>query len=951
MMLRHWFFIVLSCLLTLTGRADGGRLDDIRRTLEMSSSRQVQEKVFLHMDNTCYFVGDTIWYKAYVVRADDLRYTDMSRILYVELLTPDGLLVERQRVIVSDRGFGCGQFCLQDSLYSGYYEVRAYTRWMLNFNVSLQRYSRDDSHLFYSSDMARDYFRRWDGLYSRVLPIYSRPDSAGDYTYKRMYGRPKQDVQKAAKRELHATFFPEGGRLVEGVPCRVAFELTDQDGAAVSLTGRVTDGGRDVAEARTQHQGRGVFTVTPGKNRLRGEFRWRGEDYAFDLPKADASGVALRLDGGRVKLVARGMPAGEYGLSVLCRGVLQDFRSVTFGADGSAEVELPASLPTGVNDVTLFTADGRIVADRLFFVNGHDYDIGRAVVESGAKVQYDPYEEVNLQLACGGVTAPTLVSVAVRDARTDEETYDDGDIRTELLLSSELKGFVASPAYYFAADDEEHRQALDVLMMVQGWRRYDWRELADTAYMDRRYQPEKSMTVEGSVYKTPDLTLAEPEEVASWARGRGMTGLKEKEQEEVANPFVGETEADGDGTEAGGSGASSGNAAAAAAIGTADFASSIEYGNLGDANAEIGVNHGGLKHEVLVEAEMVFTDGVVGGTQLTHDGGRYLFEVPPFYGTTILKMKAYDEKDSLQKSMSSVKDRDVLKEDAYPDYYVKRDMPYPVFSSKYGYYQTHAPEIRTSLDLARPDSLSSMETDDHLLSNVDVKGRRRGRRAIDYNKPAYVVDAYDVYNDITDYGLSFGMYDMRQFPVQIARFLYGNMGRYNRYNVAGRVDRFTYYRTFNPDGNLDPSVSGMSSAMDNRNSQALYDKLKLKSLNKIRIFTDFEPRNSDVPLTESRTIADVTVEMVPFEEGVTQKTFRDRYIVFKGFNEPAAFYNPDYSNRTPDAPKDYRRTLYWNPNVVTDSEGRLTTRFYNNGKETRIKVSVAGITPEGKFVY
>lgn len=78
------------------------------------------------------------------------------------------------------------------------------------------------------------------------------------------------------------------------------------------------------------------------------------------------------------------------------------------------------------------------------------------------------------------------------------------------------------------------------------------------------------------------------------------------------------------------------------------------------------------------------------------------------------------------------------------------------------------------------DSLSelTMENDVHQLQNVNVKGRRRGRRAIDWNKPAYVRDAYDLYNDMTDYGLSFGMYDMRQFPMQVAKFLFGNMGRW-----------------------------------------------------------------------------------------------------------------------------------------------------------------------------
>ena len=126
---------LLSVLLLAFSHVQAGSLDDIRQALEASSMSQVQEKVYVYTDNQCYFIGDTLWYKAYVVRADNLEPTDMSRILYVELLSPDGMLVERQQVIVAPEGYSCGQFALKDSLYSGYYELRAYTRWMLNFGV------------------------------------------------------------------------------------------------------------------------------------------------------------------------------------------------------------------------------------------------------------------------------------------------------------------------------------------------------------------------------------------------------------------------------------------------------------------------------------------------------------------------------------------------------------------------------------------------------------------------------------------------------------------------------------------------------------------------------------------------------------------------------------------------------------------------------------------------
>ena len=85
--------LLLTIILCLCSVAKGAPIDDLETMLRDNS--QVQEKIYVHTDNSAYFVGDTLWYKAYVVRADDLSPTDMSKLLYVELLTPDGYLVER----------------------------------------------------------------------------------------------------------------------------------------------------------------------------------------------------------------------------------------------------------------------------------------------------------------------------------------------------------------------------------------------------------------------------------------------------------------------------------------------------------------------------------------------------------------------------------------------------------------------------------------------------------------------------------------------------------------------------------------------------------------------------------------------------------------------------------------------------------------------------------------
>ena len=77
-------------------------LDTLYRKVEGFGVGLPQEKAYLHLDNTCYFLGDTIWYKGYVTRSDRGTLTDLSKILYVELLTPDGYSVERQQLEMED---------------------------------------------------------------------------------------------------------------------------------------------------------------------------------------------------------------------------------------------------------------------------------------------------------------------------------------------------------------------------------------------------------------------------------------------------------------------------------------------------------------------------------------------------------------------------------------------------------------------------------------------------------------------------------------------------------------------------------------------------------------------------------------------------------------------------------------------------------------------------------
>ena len=775
--------------------------------------------------------------------------------------------------------------------------------------------------------MARDFFRQYGTVYSRVIPVYERPDSLGDYAQKYIVSRPKTRIEKDLKEKLTVRFYPEGGHLIVGEPCTVAFEALNEEGEQIDIAGEVQTDGAPLA-IQTKHQGRGQFTVTAADTkRLSTSFTYLGKDYHFDLPKAEARGCALHLaeQGDEVvaDIVLKGLPAAEYGVAVLCRGVMKKFLQLQPDASGRSRVTISKTeLPTGVNDLIVIDGEGRPLADRLFFVDNHDYGQQTISVE-GRQFQYEPFEQVTLDFQAPADAKH--LSIAVRDGATDEPTYDTGNMMTELLLSSDLRGFIAHPDYYFESADETHRQSLDLLMMVQGWRRYDYQAI--TASDSLRYKPEKNITVEGAVYKTVSYEDYEPDEVAYWLQGRfGYSERKAELPENNDLQQMGDSEDGEDGVNS----------------------PEMEATPMIDPDPYFGVDNRGLGYEVTLNGELVVGSELATVEMETTNGGRFSFNVPPYYGEGILFLSAH-KTDISEKKQKRLRNKGVLDEKAWPEFYVKRDLFFPVFAKKYDYYQCHQPA--DSLTLADNGQLvptiERISKFDAELRNINVEARRRrGRRAIDYDKPACVYDTYELYNLATDYGLSFGRFRMDRFPVQVATLLLGNYNSNRHLNVQARMSDnlktpYIFYRNYTPAATIDTNAY--------RSDYAIYDNLSLSRQSEVRLFTDFELRNEDRRPNQEQQIADVTLDLVLMPDDSKRYTYRDRRIILPGMYAPDDFYCPDYSQRPlADEVKDYRRTLYWNPNAPLDEEGRFTAIFYNNGKTTRIRVDAAGLTAQGQ---
>lgn len=914
-MKRITLFYALVCTvwnISAQSHKDIASVDSLAARVERFGTGLPQEKVYLHIDNTCYFVGDTIWYKAYVTRSDKGWLTDLSKIMYVELLTPDGYLVERQQLKMED-GTAHGAFTLTDSLYAGYYELRAYTRWMLNFGRHEHPHSKYTEDMFYNKQMAKDFFRDYDKLYSRVFPVFDHPKEAGRYA-KDMTLRPMRRYYKArkGKPEIDLRFYPEGGHLIEGTDGHVAFEINDEEGKHLDAEFSIIDSdGKEVAQTRTLNRGRGVFTLTDMKpdDKYKARLHYQDYDYEVKLPEVEKEGYALHVErkDSVLRMIIQGTTESkeELGIQIQCNGVSKAVRKLSTNATGKDTVDIYwASLPTGVNQITVFNGEGRIYADRLFFVNHHDYNQPLITVE-GIKQEYAPFEPIELRMKLLR-HHDADVSLAIRDHATDETTYDNGTMLTEMLLASEIKGFVENPGWYFEADDSLHRHALDLLMMVQGWRRHDWRMMAGLEHTQFEFLPEKIQTLSGSVHQTYSLLeetdygdfvyiplIADTTPIYTTASDYRKQSIMEKK---VVDPAM------------------------AKVLTLQDL-----YGPLIKK----------MKKEVNVSASFIQDRDIVDVFQTTQKGKFYMPSAV-VNDNYILFLSASDSTKS-EKYKRRIKRKGFMDEQAYPEFYVKLDPFFPVFPKPYSYYQDATFEDKIPLDTSSTDAFTGRE-----LNTVTVRSKRGGLRKLDPSKPALVVDAYEAFNLAADYGLNGGMHDWRTFSRQVATAFFGDMGMDRHFYLQERYDGKVL--DFKPEHRRQSEVS-----MSMSNVQ-MGKYRRLRHLNKLYIYTDYVPREQGSWKYSQTHQPDVVIDYRLLPNDGVRPSYRDRRYAAKGFSLCTEFYSPDYSKKPlPDA-KDYRRTLHWTPKVIFDDKGEAVIHLYNNSKKTVIAVEAEGITPDGKPV-
>ena len=427
-----------------------------------------QEKLHVSTDKDSYIAGDTIWLRAHCADAATHRPVAASRYVYVELRDDRGSLVRRIKLLS------------RDSVYSGYLPTQSLERFG---DYSLTAYT------LYMRNPGPEYF------FKKPLTIWPYQESR----------RTQRNTSVRKVSDFDVSFFPEGGYLIDGYDCCVAFKALGDDGGSVEITGVVKNDRDEVVDTlRTLHGGMGCLRFTPhtGERYYAECTMAGGKTERFDLPASRNTACVLKIlqtEENFTVLPISGRPLPK-GLKLLvhCRGNICYHKPWNY--DYASLIFRRSDLPGGILQILLLDKAGNALSERLVFNRGEE--LATTDVQIGGTLEQRT--KVTLAVTAtdpdGGPAAGDF-SIAVTD-RAAVPSATSGSIYSTLLLTSELRGTIETPDWYFEGRDAARVTALDALLLTQGWRRYDVPELMKKEYVEPQYPLEVGQEITGRISKS-----------------------------------------------------------------------------------------------------------------------------------------------------------------------------------------------------------------------------------------------------------------------------------------------------------------------------------------------------------------------------------------------------------------------------------------------------------------
>ncbi|MDB4927430.1 carboxypeptidase regulatory-like domain-containing protein [Mucilaginibacter sp.] len=521
------------------------------------------EKVYLQLDKPYYTLGDTLRFKAYLMNGDFLKPSLKSGLLYVELDDENNKAIKCIMVPINhgiswgDIALDAKEFP------EGSYTLRAYTNWMRNFgedyifkkniyitalngsllvktNFKLQAgaakssltasigFTGLDKNPFRLKDMQFKVLNGTHSLFSDKINTgmdgsvgltFNLPDKSAlknlAITTHEAHGGPDWPptliIPVILNRPENADvqFMPEGGHLVGSLPIKVGFKAINEEGKGIPASGKVYDSKQQqVAQFTAQHLGMGSFEFMPqaGETYIAKVDLPGGLTKTYSLPAVNPIGTSLKIsprgkDSLEINIAATpdlvNAPA-TYFLIAQTRGLVCYTMPVSFKTSQVKKVIAMDLFPSGIAHFTLFNSNNQSLNERIYYVNHKD---NLQVNLMASKPNYTIRDSITVGIAVtDNDNKPVRGSFSLAVTDNSQVKVDSArNIISNLFLTSDLKGGIEEPYYYFEKNTPERIVALDNLLLTQGWIGYNWAAIFNPVIQRPQYVAQPKFIVQGQV--------------------------------------------------------------------------------------------------------------------------------------------------------------------------------------------------------------------------------------------------------------------------------------------------------------------------------------------------------------------------------------------------------------------------------------------------------------------
>ncbi|MEZ0450939.1 TonB-dependent receptor plug domain-containing protein [Sphingobacterium thalpophilum] len=535
------------------------QIDQTLQKLDSYRAHHPVEKIYLHLDKNDYTAGENIWFKLYCTIAPFNYLSNNSKIANIELISPSNTIVKSIKIPVT-LGLGIGDFNLPDTLIEGAYRIRAYTQWMQNDSTS-NFYERvvpitngRSDNIVTQSTLVNDGPERFFQIRMKTFQGAPLLNNNVQYTLKQegkkeRTGRLKSDENGTISLELKDDFkggllslhflssdkrrilksfripdptrqnsiqiFPESGELVNNILCKTGFKVLSPTGLGLKAKIKILeDNLTPLMEFETNPLGMGSIPLilNAEKKYIATATFEDGSSVSASIPPIAASGYALTVNSGLKDKIVTQLSATADLVNGQEMYLIAQYNGLVLHAakqklnHGEILFNIPKKeLPSGVLQLSILNAQLVPVIERLVF----NYNAAKTMLPIAVQLNKPAFgtrDHVLASLTVHEGSSDTSKIAALSASVVNLTKIDTltglhySSIVSELLLKSDLRGFIERPNYYFADLNNVKLDELDNLMFIQGWRKLDWKHYLDST--QKQYPPEKGLTVSGTVKKT-----------------------------------------------------------------------------------------------------------------------------------------------------------------------------------------------------------------------------------------------------------------------------------------------------------------------------------------------------------------------------------------------------------------------------------------------------------------